>query len=126
MLEGGAFDDIDVALSSHPMSERTVFAATGRWTPASAWRWWATATASTARRCTLPASRTKAVNALNAVIHLITGIDAMRQHLRDDVRIHGIISDGGGAPNVVPEFAAANFMLRSRDKGSVRSQARPT
>ena len=60
------------------------------------------------------------VNALNAVIHLITGIDAMRQHLRDDVRIHGIISDGGGAPNVVPEFAAANFMLRSRDKGSVR------
>lgn len=55
------------------------------------------------------------INALNAVIHLFNGIDALRQHLRDDVRIHGIITDGGLAPNVVPEFAAANFMLRSRD-----------
>ena len=35
------------------------------------------------------------INALNAVIHLFTGIDALRQHLRDDVRIHGIITDGG-------------------------------
>ena len=56
------------------------------------------------------------INALNAVIHLFTGIDAMRQHLRDDVRIHGVITDGGMAPNVVPEFAAANFMLRCRDR----------
>ena len=55
------------------------------------------------------------INALNAVIHLFTGIDALRQHLRDDVRMHGVITDGGLAPNVVPEFAAANFMLRSRD-----------
>ena len=55
------------------------------------------------------------INALNAVIHLFTGIDALRQHLRDDVRMHGVITDGGTAPNVVPEFAAANFMLRSRD-----------
>ena len=35
------------------------------------------------------------INALNAVIHLFTGIDALRQHLRDDVRIHGVITDGG-------------------------------
>ena len=56
------------------------------------------------------------INALNAVIHLFTGIDALRQHLRDDVRIHGVITDGGMAPNVVPEFAAANFMLRCRDR----------
>ncbi len=56
------------------------------------------------------------INALNAAIHLFTGIDALRQHLRDDVRIHGIITDGGSAPNVVPEFAAANFMLRCRDR----------
>ena len=55
------------------------------------------------------------INALNAVIHLFTGIDALRQHLRDDVRMHGVITDGGLAPNVVPEYAAANFMLRSRD-----------
>ena len=56
------------------------------------------------------------INALNAVIQLFTGIDALRQHLPDDVRIHGIITDGGKVPNVVPDFAAANFMLRSRDR----------
>lgn len=56
------------------------------------------------------------INALNAVIHLFTGIDALRQHLREDVRIHGVITDGGKAPNVVPDFAAANFMLRCRDR----------
>jgi len=43
------------------------------------------------------------INALNAVIHLFTGIDALRQHLREDVRIHGIITDGGRAANVVPD-----------------------
>ena len=56
------------------------------------------------------------VNALNAVIRLFTGIDALRQHLRSDVRIHGIITDGGLAPNVVPDYAAANFMLRCLDR----------
>ncbi|CAI8011745.1 Peptidase M20 domain-containing protein 2 [Geodia barretti] len=54
------------------------------------------------------------INALNAVIHLFTGIDAMRQHLRDDVRIHGIITDGGMAPNVVPGFAPPPFSLHAR------------
>ena len=50
------------------------------------------------------------------MIHLFTGIDSLRQHLREDTRIHGVITDGGMAPNVVPEFAAANFMLRCRDR----------
>lgn len=56
------------------------------------------------------------VNALNAVIHLFTGIDALRQHLRDDTRIHGVITHGGTAANVVPEYAAADIMMRSRDR----------
>ncbi|HCH10469.1 MAG TPA: amidohydrolase, partial [Dehalococcoidia bacterium] len=56
------------------------------------------------------------INALNGVIHLFGGIDSLRQHLKEDVRIHGIITDGGTAPNVVPEFASADFILRSRDR----------
>jgi metal-dependent amidase/aminoacylase/carboxypeptidase family protein len=65
------------------------------------------------------------VNALNGVIHLFTGIDAMRQHLRSDTRIHGVITDGGTAPNVVPDFAAANFMLRARDRDYLRDEIVP-
>jgi amidohydrolase len=53
------------------------------------------------------------VNALNAVIHLFTGIDALRQHVRSDARIHGIITDGGQAANVVPKYAAARISVRA-------------
>jgi amidohydrolase len=55
-------------------------------------------------------------NALNGVIKLFTGIDALRQHIRDDARIHGIITHGGDAPNVVPHHAAAQFFLRAADR----------
>lgn len=41
------------------------------------------------------------------------GINALRQHLPADVRIHGIITHGGDAPNIVPEYAAAKFYLRA-------------
>ncbi len=59
------------------------------------------------------------VNALNAVIHLFTGIDALRQHVHDEVRIHGIISHGGDAPNVVPHYAAAVFLVRAPERAMV-------
>ncbi|MGN6675152.1 MAG: M20 family metallopeptidase [Thermomicrobiales bacterium] len=55
-------------------------------------------------------------NALNGVIKLFTGIDALRQHVRTDARIHGIITHGGDAPNVVPHRAAAAFYIRAGDR----------
>lgn len=58
-------------------------------------------------------------NALNGVIKLFTGIDAMRQHIKADARIHGIITHGGDAPNVVPHYAAARFLLRAADRDYV-------
>jgi amidohydrolase len=51
-------------------------------------------------------------NALNAVIHTFTGIDALRQHVVMDARIHGIITHGGEAVNVVPKYARAEFLVR--------------
>ena len=116
LLEAGVFDGVDVTLSSHPFSNRTIIpteAATGEsWSLAMVgYRYMYHGKAAHAA-----AAPEAGINALNAVIHLFTGIDAMRQHLWDDVRIHGVITDGGMAPNVVPEFAAANFMLRCRDR----------
>lgn len=55
-------------------------------------------------------------NALNGVIKLFTGIDAMRQHVRTDARIHGIITHGGDAANVVPHRAEAKFFVRAGDR----------
>ena len=115
LLEAGVFDGIDATLSSHPFSNRTIVPAVSprgeSWSLAMVgYRYMFHGRAAHAA-----AAPEAGINALNAVIHLFTGIDALRQHLRDDVRMHGVITDGGTAPNVVPEFAAANFMLRSRD-----------
>ena len=114
LLEAGVFDGIDATLSSHPFSNRTIVPAVSPRGES-----WSLAMVGYryiyhGRAAHAAAAPEAGINALNAVIHLFTGIDALRQHLRDDVRIHGVITDGGTAPNVVPEFAAANFMLRSR------------
>src|SRR5688572_1688495 len=53
------------------------------------------------------------VNALNAVIEVFNGINALRQHITADARIHGIITHGGDIPNVVPDFAQAEFFVRA-------------
>ncbi|MCL1787852.1 MAG: M20 family metallopeptidase [Defluviitaleaceae bacterium] len=58
----------------------------------------------------------KGINALNAVIQLFNGTDALRQHVTPDVRIHGIISKGGVAANIVPDEAAAQFYIRAATK----------
>lgn len=46
------------------------------------------------------------VNALDAVIQLFNGINALRQQLPAEVKIHGIITNGGEAPNIIPEYAS--------------------
>jgi amidohydrolase len=56
----------------------------------------------------------KGRNALNAVIRLFVGIDGWRQQLEADSRVHGYISDGGKAMNVVPSRAEAIFGLRAK------------
>lgn len=53
------------------------------------------------------------INALDAVIQTFNSINALRQHIRDGARIHGIITDGGQRPNIVPEHAAARFYVRA-------------
>jgi amidohydrolase len=116
LLEAGVFKDVDVALSSHPSSNRTIIPVDipkdQSWSLAMVGYRYAYH-GKAAHAAVVPH---EGINALNGVIHLFTGIDALRQHLREDVRIHGIITDGGKAANVVPDFAAANFMLRARDR----------
>ncbi|MCX5534532.1 M20 family metallopeptidase [Streptomyces sp. NBC_00006] len=52
-------------------------------------------------------------NALDAVVAAYQGVAALRQHILPDDRVHGVITDGGSRPNVVPERAAAHFYLRA-------------
>lgn len=103
----GVFDDIDAAMMFHPGCSTSFYVESlacrdyrfifhGRSAHASSEPW-------------------EGRNALDAVIQTFNSINALRQHLKDDVRIHGIISEGGLAPNVVPDRAAADFIIRARN-----------
>lgn len=54
-------------------------------------------------------------NALEGVIKLFNNIDAVRSNMRPETRIQGVITEGGAAPNVVPDKAAADFYIRYPD-----------
>jgi amidohydrolase len=52
-------------------------------------------------------------NALDAAVLSYMNVAALRQHIEDTDRIHGIFTDGGARPNIVPEHAAMTWMIRS-------------
>ncbi|WP_282172890.1 M20 family metallopeptidase [Cytobacillus firmus] len=70
------------------------------------------------------ASPEEGINALDAVIQLFNGINALRQQLKDDVRIHGIITHGGDAPNIIPEYAKARFFIRASTRTALNEVTR--
>lgn len=55
------------------------------------------------------------INALDAVLMAFNAVSALRQQLRPEARIHGVITHGGEAPNIIPAYAAARFMVRALD-----------
>ncbi|MCJ7791359.1 MAG: M20 family metallopeptidase [Dehalococcoidia bacterium] len=57
----------------------------------------------------------RGINALEAMILAFTSINSLRQHIREEARVHGIITDGGEAPNIVPVHSAAVFLIRAPD-----------
>lgn len=58
----------------------------------------------------------KGINALDGLLLAYQAISNLRQHIRDNERIHGIVTDGGQAPNIVPERAAGDFYVRAVDE----------
>jgi len=55
------------------------------------------------------------INALDALVLSFTAINSLRQHMKNEARVHGIITDGGEAPNIVPAHSAATFLVRALD-----------
>jgi metal-dependent amidase/aminoacylase/carboxypeptidase family protein len=53
------------------------------------------------------------VNALDAVIQTFNSVSMLRQQVRPAARIHGIVTQGGAAPNIIPETAACTFYVRA-------------
>jgi amidohydrolase len=107
LIRGGVFQGVDAAMMVHGWDQwiahqdllgivRVAFEFTGKAAHASADPW-------------------EGVNALDAVIQTFNNISMLRQQVRPECRIHGIITHGGSAPNIIPEFAAATFYVRAPD-----------
>ena len=105
LIEGGVFKTVDVAMMIHGFDRwilhqdllgivRVGFEFAGKAAHASADPW-------------------EGVNALDAVIQTFNNVSMLRQQMRPEARIHGIVTQGGAAPNIIPEFAACTFYVRA-------------
>jgi amidohydrolase len=105
LLEAGAFEGVDAAMMFHPLdrdllshaalaSEWLTFSFTGKPSHAAASPW-------------------DGHSALSAVIQTFNLIDSQRVHFRDGSRVHGFITNGGQAVNIIPEHAACQFSVRA-------------
>jgi amidohydrolase len=113
LIRGGVFRDVDAAMMVHGWDRwiahqdllgiaRLGFTFTGRAAHASADPW-------------------EGINALDAVIQTFNNVSMLRQQVRPDARIHGIVTSGGAAANVIPETAAATFYVRAASLAELRA-----
>jgi amidohydrolase len=107
LIRGGVFKGVDAAMMIHGFDRwimhqdllgivRCRFEFTGKAAHASADPW-------------------EGVNALDAVIQTFNNVSMLRQQVRPEARIHGIVNDGGAAANIIPEFASATFYVRAAE-----------
>ncbi len=106
LLQAGVFEGVDAALMFHPGSRTMTIRG-----------------ALAAARVTMrffgkaahaAGSPELGINALDACILTFNAVNSLRQHVLDETRIHGIITHGGSAPNIVPDYAEAKFLIRHR------------
>lgn len=108
LIKAGGFDNIDFCLQAH-IGEKNDISYFAQALDSIEFKFKGKATHAAA-------TPYEGINALDAVMLTFAGINALRQHLKTDVRIHGIVSDGGLAANIIPERAACKIMVRAKDR----------
>lgn len=107
ILEHGYFDDVDAAIMIHPFNHDYIAPGT------------MTAYGIDFEFHGKPAHAAfdpdQGINALDAVIQTFVNVGLLRQQVRSQARIHGVVTNGGGTPNVIPPFASCRFRIRSFD-----------
>lgn len=108
LAEAGVFKDIDAAMMFHPSSSNL---------PGKGMLGRVKFTIEFFGRTAHAAgSPDQGINALDALILAYSSINAFRQHLRPDGRIHGVITHGGDLPNIIPDYAAGLFYVRGASR----------
>ena len=117
MIEAGVLDDVDIAIMIHPYGQDAVASASLARV--------ALEVEFTGRASHAAAAPELGRNALDAATLTLNAIGLLRQQLRDDVRIHAIITNGGQAPNIIPEHAAIHAFVRCRDTYHLHQEVVP-
>ncbi len=112
MSEKGAFDDMDVAMMAHPSFKDAEAVNTSAVGCIQAEFFGKTAHAA--------ACPEEGINALDAMINFFNLMNAFRQQTKPDVRFHGIIKEGGLAPNVIPDYTKALVYIRAAKVSAMR------
>lgn len=112
MTRAGLFDDVDIALHWHPDSKNAAGTRPALANKSAKFRFYGVA-AHAAGAPEMGRSALDAVEAMNTMVNM------MREHVTDDTRIHYVITRGGEAPNVVPDFAEVYYYARHRTRDEV-------
>jgi amidohydrolase len=107
MVGRGAFDNLDAAMIVHPGTYDTAI------TQALACQ--SLEVEFFGQAAHAAAQPEAGINALEAMLQSFAAINSLRQHIKDKARIHGIITHGGEATNVVPAYSAGRFLVRAED-----------
>ncbi len=107
MIKAGVFDGVDAAMMFHPFDRDLTTH------PTLASLWLTFEFHGVASHAALAPHEGR--SALTACLDTFRLVDGQRVHFRDGVRVHGYVTDGGQAINIVPEHAACEFSVRARD-----------
>jgi amidohydrolase len=108
MVRAGVFDQVDASIMFHPAAETTM--TDERSLAARGFEFYFHGKAAHAA-----GAPEEGINALDAVVAMYNAVSMLRQQVRSDVRIHGIILAGGAAANIIPDYAAIRYRTRSDD-----------
>lgn len=107
MAKKGVFNDIDVVMAVHPSGEAHYRSGVSQAMEALQF----TFKGKTAHASGAPH---EGINALDGVLMLFNSVNALRQQTLETARVHGIITKGGEAANIIPDLAVANFYVRAK------------
>ncbi len=106
MIKHGLFEEVDAAMMYHPSATKNIVHRGGLAINEVKIEF-------KGKTAHASAEPEKGINALDGVLQTFNGINALRQHIPSDARIHGVITHGGVKPNIVPDYASASFYIRA-------------
>ena len=112
LIKNGGFEGVSIALMVHPSPLTAVF---NQYLAVSQFK--VTYTGKAAHAAAFP---WEGINALDAAVLAYNNISALRQQFKPTWRVHGIITDGGVKPNIIPETATLSYMMRAPTRNELQ------